>query len=62
MDEPAASTRAAPVSVRNASGVPARYPAFDVTPARLISTIITEHGLARGDFGTRLRELVAKVR
>lgn len=26
MDEPAASTRAAPVSVRNASGVPARYP------------------------------------
>ena len=34
-----------------------RNPAFDVTPARLISAIITEHGVARGDFSTRLRQL-----
>jgi len=39
-----------------------RNPAFDVTPARLISAIITEHGLARGDYRTRLRELVSKGR
>ena len=39
-----------------------RNPAFDVTPARLITAIITEHGLARGDFRTRLAELVAKGR
>jgi len=37
-----------------------RNPAFDVTPARLISAIITEHGLARGDFRVRLAELVGK--
>ncbi|NJC87193.1 MAG: S-methyl-5-thioribose-1-phosphate isomerase [Desulfuromonas sp.] len=43
-------------------GVAVRNPAFDVTPARLISAIITEHGLARGDYRTRLAELVAKAR
>jgi methylthioribose-1-phosphate isomerase len=43
-------------------GVAVRNPAFDVTPAHLISAIITEHGLARGDYRTRLRELVAKGR
>ncbi|MCM2265410.1 MAG: S-methyl-5-thioribose-1-phosphate isomerase [Desulfuromonadales bacterium] len=43
-------------------GVAVRNPAFDVTPARLISAIITEHGLARGDYRTRLAELVAKGR
>jgi methylthioribose-1-phosphate isomerase len=43
-------------------GIAVRNPAFDVTPARLISAIITEHGLARGDYRTRLRELVAKGR
>ena len=44
------------------AGIAVRNPAFDVTPARLISAIITEHGLARGDFRTRLAELVAKGR
>ncbi|HVU01548.1 MAG TPA: S-methyl-5-thioribose-1-phosphate isomerase [Polyangiaceae bacterium] len=29
------------------SGVPARHPAFDVTPARLVSAIVTERGLVR---------------
>jgi methylthioribose-1-phosphate isomerase len=43
-------------------GVAVRNPAFDVTPARLISAIITEHGLARGDYRERLAELVARGR
>ena len=43
-------------------GVAVRNPAFDVTPARLINAIITEHGVARGDFRPRLAELVAKAR
>jgi len=34
-------------------------PAFDVTPARLVTAIITEHGLAEGDYRARLAELVA---
>lgn len=38
-------------------GVAVRNPAFDVTPARLITAIITEHGVARGDFLTQLRQL-----
>jgi methylthioribose-1-phosphate isomerase len=28
-------------------GVPARHPAFDVTPAELVTAIVTEHGIAR---------------
>ena len=28
-------------------GVPVRHPAFDVTPARLVTAIVTERGLAR---------------
>lgn len=43
-------------------GVAVRNPAFDVTPARLITAIITEHGVANGDYVTRLRDLVAKGR
>ncbi len=43
-------------------GIAVRNPAFDVTPARLISAIITEHGLARGDYRTRLAERVGKGR
>jgi methylthioribose-1-phosphate isomerase len=35
-----AGQRIAPV------GVPARYPAFDVTPAALITAVITERGVA----------------
>lgn len=41
------------------AGVAVRNPAFDVTPARLISAIITERGVARGDFTTQLRQLCA---
>jgi methylthioribose-1-phosphate isomerase len=39
-------------------GIAVRNPAFDVTPARLITAIITERGVATGDFPARLRELV----
>jgi methylthioribose-1-phosphate isomerase len=41
-------------------GIAVRNPAFDVTPARYIAAIITEHGLARGDFNTDLAALCAK--
>jgi methylthioribose-1-phosphate isomerase len=43
-------------------GVAVRNPAFDVTPARLITAIITEHGIARDDYRARLAELVARGR
>jgi methylthioribose-1-phosphate isomerase len=35
-----------------------RNPAFDVTPARYISAIITEKGVVRGDYGRSLPRLV----
>jgi methylthioribose-1-phosphate isomerase len=31
-------------------GVPVRHPAFDVTPARLVSAIVTERGVARAPY------------
>ncbi|MEE9235484.1 MAG: S-methyl-5-thioribose-1-phosphate isomerase, partial [Candidatus Acidoferrales bacterium] len=37
--------------------VPARHPAFDVTPARLITAIITERGVARLPYQQSLRAL-----
>jgi len=39
-------------------GVQVRNPAFDVTPARYISGIITEHGVATGDYLKSLRALL----
>ncbi|MEZ4485489.1 MAG: S-methyl-5-thioribose-1-phosphate isomerase [Syntrophotaleaceae bacterium] len=41
-------------------GIAVRNPAFDVTPHRLVSAIITERGVARGDYKTALAELLAK--
>jgi methylthioribose-1-phosphate isomerase len=38
-------------------GVTARYPAFDVTPAELITTIVTERGLVRPVGGAALQAL-----
>ncbi len=38
-------------------GVPARYPAFDVTPAALVSAIVTERGVARAPLDEALRGL-----
>jgi methylthioribose-1-phosphate isomerase len=40
------------------SGVAVRNPAFDVTPARYITAIITERGVVKGDYQRGLRELV----
>lgn len=37
-------------------GVPAAHPAFDVTPARYISGIITEVGVLRAPYGESIRE------
>ncbi len=39
-------------------GVVVRNPAFDVTPARLITAIITENGIAQSDYNTALANLV----
>ncbi len=49
-----AKTRLAP------EGIAVRNPAFDVTPARLISAIITERGVAHGDYQNALAELRTK--
>jgi methylthioribose-1-phosphate isomerase len=38
-------------------GVPVRHPAFDVTPARLVSAIVTERGIARAPYDESLRAL-----
>jgi methylthioribose-1-phosphate isomerase len=39
-------------------GVQVRNPAFDVTPARYITAIITERGVVRDNFEENLRKLV----
>jgi methylthioribose-1-phosphate isomerase len=39
------------------AGVAVRNPAFDVTPARLVTAIITENGVISGDFVSGLRQL-----
>ncbi len=39
------------------AGVSAAYPAFDITPARLVTAIITEAGVARGPYEESLRAL-----
>jgi methylthioribose-1-phosphate isomerase len=41
-------------------GVRVRNPAFDVTPARYITGIITEKGVVRGDYEKELKALVGK--
>jgi len=40
-------------------GVEVRNPAFDVTPASLITAIITERGVARPGFQAALQALAA---
>ncbi len=39
-------------------GVPVRHPAFDVTPAELVTAIVTERGVARPPYATSLAKLV----
>jgi len=41
-------------------GVPVRHPAFDVTPARFVTAIITEAGVARPPYTESLVQLLRK--
>jgi methylthioribose-1-phosphate isomerase len=47
--------------VRIAPDVAVAHPAFDVTPARLISAIICERGVARAPYTESLRQLAESV-
>ena len=42
-------------------GTPALNPAFDITPADLITAIVTQHGVARPPYGPALSALLAAV-
>ncbi len=39
-------------------GISVRNPAFDVTPSRLVTAIITERGVVRGDYEQGLKEII----
>lgn len=41
-------------------GVSCYNPAFDVTPAGLITAIVTEHGIARAPYEKSLKEIFRK--
>jgi len=41
-------------------GVPARYPAFDVTPAALVTAIVTERGVVRAPYPEALAALAGR--
>jgi methylthioribose-1-phosphate isomerase len=43
------------------SGIRVANPAFDVTPNRYVSAIITERGVARAPFGESLKALAEKT-
>jgi methylthioribose-1-phosphate isomerase len=45
-----------------AEGVSVFHPAFDVTPAELVTAIVTESGVVRGDYRRGLARAVAKAR
>jgi methylthioribose-1-phosphate isomerase len=47
--------------VRMAPDVPAAHPAFDVTPARYITAIFTEQGVARAPYTESLRALASRA-
>jgi methylthioribose-1-phosphate isomerase len=42
------------------TGIAALNPSFDVTPARLVSAIITEHGVAKDNYTEQLAAFVRK--
>ena len=46
--------------MRISPNVPAAHPAFDVTPARYITAIITERGVALPPLGDALRNLIGE--
>ena len=60
IEERAAREVTEPFGVRIAPpGVQVRNPAFDVTPARYVSAIVTERGVARAPYGPSLAALAA---
>ncbi|MCA8953501.1 MAG: S-methyl-5-thioribose-1-phosphate isomerase [Planctomycetes bacterium] len=44
------------------AGVPARNPAFDVTPAALVRGLVTDHGLLRPPFDAAIKQMFAAGR
>jgi methylthioribose-1-phosphate isomerase len=40
------------------TGVEVENPAFDVTPAKYVSAIVTEKGIARAPYGESLQNLI----
>ena len=40
------------------AGVPVRHPAFDITPARLVTAIVTERGIVRAPYSESLKSLL----
>jgi methylthioribose-1-phosphate isomerase len=40
-------------------GIDALHPAFDVTPARLVTAIVTERGVVQAPYGPALAALAA---
>jgi methylthioribose-1-phosphate isomerase len=42
-------------------GVPARYPAFDVTPGGMVTAIVTERGVARAPYRESLAALAERA-
>ena len=58
LDADAATGADIPIEERDAAEIsarfPARNPAFDVTPARLVSSIVTEAGVHRAPYGSSL--------
>jgi len=42
------------------AGIAVFNPAFDVTPARLVTAIITEHGVAQGNYTEQLATYVRR--
>ncbi len=45
-----------------AAGIGARNPAFDVTPAGLVTAFVTDHGLLRPPFGPAIKHMLASGR
>jgi len=43
-------------------GVSVENPAFDVTPAKYVTAIVTERGIARAPYGETLARLAAQAK
>ena len=48
-----------PIALR---GTPVFYPAFDVTPARLVTAIVTDRGVVRAPYRRALAKLLGSSR